>query len=310
MTKLLRNEGLISFLELTLGAIIAAFAVEEFLVPNNIFDGGVTGISMILSHFIPVPLGFLIFLINVPFVILAYRKMGKSFVIRLAYAIALFAVMTEVFNPIENATYEMLLAVTYGGVLLGVGVGLVLRGGGCLDGTEIVAVLLNRNLSISVGQIILIFNVFIFSAAGIVFNLDRGMYSLLMYFISSKVIDIVEIGFESAKSVMIITNDGKALANAIFSKLGRTVTFIRGEGLVSSNEKDILYCVVTRAEIHELKALLRTFPGSTFTTISEVSEIVGNHIKSSDIAAKKEETAEETVVDSQAENDIQTGTES
>ena len=180
----------------------------------------------------------------------------------------------------ENATEEMLLAITYGGVLLGLGVGLVLKGGGCLDGTEVVAVLLNRNLSVSTGQIILIFNVFIFSVAGFVFDADRGMYSLLMYFITSKVIDVVEIGFESTKSVMVITDDGRRLADEIFEKLGRTVTFMRGEGLVSSNEKDILYCVVTRAEIHELKALLNDFPGSTFTTISEVSEVVGRHIKS------------------------------
>lgn len=270
----------ISFLQLTVGAIIAAFAIEEFLVPNKIFDGGVTGISMIISHFVPVPLGIFIVVINIPFIIMAYRKMGQGFVFRFIYAIVLFSVMTEVFEPVENATDEMLLAITYGGVLLGLGVGLVLRGGGSLDGTEVVAVILNRNLSISTGQIILIFNVFIFAVAGVVFNMDRGMYSLLMYFISSKVIDVVEIGFESTKSVMVITDDGRGLADKIFERLGRTVTFMRGEGLVSSNEKDILYCVVTRAEIHELKLLLKEFPGSTFTTISEVSEIVGSHIKS------------------------------
>ncbi len=271
---------LISYVELTLGAIIAAFAIEEFLVPNNIFDGGVTGISMIVSHLIPLPLGILIVLINAPFVIVAYRKMGHQLVIRMIYAIVLFSMMTGVFEPVENATEEMLLAITYGGVLLGLGVGLVLKGGGCLDGTEVVAVILNRNFSISTGQVILIFNVFIFAVAGVVFDVDRGMYSLLMYFISSKVIDVVEIGFGSAKSVMIITDEGSRLADEIFTKLGRTVTFMHGEGLVSNNEKDILYCVVTRAEIYELKSLLNDFPGSTFTTISDVSEVVGSHIKS------------------------------
>lgn len=275
-----KKNALLSFIQLTLGAIIAAFAIEEFLVPNSIFDGGVTGISMIVAHFIPVPLGVLIFVINIPFVIVAYKRMGRDFVIRLIYAIALFSIMTGVFAPVENATREMLLAVTYGGVLLGLGVGLVLRGGGCLDGTEIVAVILNRNLSMSTGQIILIFNIFIFGVAGLVFDIDRGMYSLLMYFISSKVIDVVEIGFESTKSVMVITDDGRGLADKIFKELGRTVTFMHGEGLVSNNGKDILYCVVTRAEIHQLKTILNDFPGSSFTTISEVSEIVGNHIKS------------------------------
>ena len=268
-----------SFLYLTFGAIIAAFSIEEFLVPNNLFDGGVTGISMILAHFIPVNLGVLIFLVNLPFVYLAYKKMGHRFVINVVYAIMLFSVMTGVFEPVREATDEMLLAVTYGGVLLGVGVGMVLRGGGCLDGTEIVAVILNRNLSISVGQIILGFNVIIFGIAGAIFDLDRGMYSLLMYFVSSKVIDIVEIGFENAKSVIIISNNGQEVSQAIYERLGRTVTFMHGEGLVSNGEKDILYCVITRAEIYELKQILREIPGSTFTTISDVSEIVGNHIK-------------------------------
>ena len=276
------KDHVISFLELTIGAIVAAFAIEEFLIPNSIFDGGVTGISMIISHFISLPLGVFIFIINIPFVIVAYRKMGKLFVLKLIYSITLFSIMTSVFAPVENATDEMLLAITYGGILLGLGVGLVLRGGGCLDGTEVVAVILNRNLSISTGQIILIFNVIIFTVAGIVFDLDRGMYSLLMYFISSKVIDVVEIGFESTKSVMIITDDGRKLADHIYEELGRTVTFMRGEGYVSDNEKDILYCVVTRAEIYDLKSLINRFPGSTFTTISEVSEIVGNHIKSAE----------------------------
>ncbi|MBR1524126.1 MAG: YitT family protein [Lachnospiraceae bacterium] len=269
-----------SFILITLGAIIAAFAIEEFLVPNNIFDGGVIGISMIVAHFAPLPLGALVFIINLPFVIFAYKRMGHMFVLKILYAIAVFSVMTSVFSPIQNATDEMLLAVTYGGVLLGVGVGLVLRGGGCLDGTEIVAVHLSRNISISVGQIILLMNVVIFSVAALLFDLDRGMYSLLSYFISSRVIDIVEVGNESTKSVMVITEDGRGLANEIYKRLGRTVTFLRGEGLVSNTEKDVLYCVVTRAEIYELKSILDDFPESSFVTISEVSEIVGSHIKS------------------------------
>ena len=123
-----RKTSLISFVELTIGAIVAAFAIEEFLVPNSIFDGGVTGISMIVSRFVPLPLGLLIVIINAPFIIFAYKKMGHQLVIRMIYAIALFSIMTGVFEPVENATGEMLLAITYGGVLLGLGVGLVLRG--------------------------------------------------------------------------------------------------------------------------------------------------------------------------------------
>lgn len=283
MTRKKLEKTILPFIYVTLGAVLAAFSLEEFLVPNHIFDGGVTGIAMISARFIPVPLGLLVVLINIPFILIAWKKLGHMFVFKVVYVIILFSVMTSVFEPMVNATQEIILAVTFGGVLLGTGVGLVLRGGGCLDGTEIVAVLLNRTVSFSTGQIILLFNVVIYTAAGALFGPDRGMYSLLMYFITSRVIDIVENGIQSTKSVMIITDEGKELADLIFKELGRTVTFLKGKGLVSSEEKDILYCVVTRAEVYDLKKIMDSVEGSTFTTISEVSEIVGNHMKSKSI---------------------------
>ena len=280
---------ILSLLSLTAGSVIAAFALEEFLVPTKVFDGGVVGVSMILSHFLPVSLGVLMVLINLPFLFVGWRKIGHVFLIKAAYAMVLFSVMTSVFGPLVNATYDVFLGAIFGGVFLGIGVGLVLRGGGCLDGTEIVAIILNRKLSFSTGQIILIMNVIIYAVAGALFGLDRGMYSLVMYVITSKVIDMVEVGFNSTKSVMIISDNGKELAEQIYTNLGRTVTFMKGEGYVSSGTKDVLYCVVTRAEIHELKQIIDRVEGSTFTTISEVSEIVGRHIKSSE--ALKEEVS-------------------
>ncbi|MBQ8914241.1 MAG: YitT family protein [Lachnospiraceae bacterium] len=281
-----KKDEILSWLMIIAGAVIAAFALEEFLAPNNIFDGGVTGISMIITHVlnekagVPIKLGILVMVINLPFIIYGFKKIGKQFIIKCAVALIIFSVMTAVFEPLQNATEDNILAVTFGGVFLGIGVGLVLRGGGILDGTEIVALVLSKKISISVGTLILLFNVIIYSVAGAVFGLDRGMYSLLMYFITSKVIDIVEMGWDNTKSVMIITNDGNELAHKIYEGLGRTVTFLKGEGLVSKDTKDILYCVVTRAEIHDLKLLINSVEGSTFTTISDVSEIVGNHMKS------------------------------
>jgi len=278
--KLLSKEELISWLTVTIGAIVAAFALEEFLAPNNIFDGGITGVSMILVHFIPLKLGVMVIICNLPFLIFGWFKMGHRFIIKVVYSIGLFSIMTSVFEPMAEMTDEILLAVTFGGVLLGAGVGMVLRGGGCLDGTEIVAVYLGRRVSFSVGQIILIVNVVIYTVAGFVFGANQGMYSLLMYFITSKIIDIVEVGMDTTKSVMIISDNGRELADEIFEKLGRTVTFLRGEGYISSEKKDILYCVITRGEMYDLKQILNESEGSTFTTVSEVSDIVGNHIKS------------------------------
>lgn len=284
-----KKDSVLSWLMLILGAVIAAFALEEFLAPNNIFDGGVTGISMILSNLLkartgaPMSLGILVIIINIPFVIIGFRRLGKRFILKTIIAVSVFSIMTSVFEKLRNATSDTLLAAVFGGVFLGIGVGLVLRGGGVLDGTEIIAIILNKKISVSIGTIILVFNVLIYTVAGFLFGLDRGMYSLLMYFITSKVIDIVEMGWDNTKSVMIITNHGKELAGLIYQELGRTVTFMKGEGLVSHDTKDILYCVVTRAEIHDLKEVISKIEGSTFTTISDVSEIVGNHIKSRDV---------------------------
>ena len=273
----------ISLIQLTLGAILAAFALEEFLVPNDVFDGGIVGVSMILAHYLPLRLGVLMVIINIPFLLIGLRKIGKRFLLKVSYAMVLFSLMTGVFEPLINATYDVFLGCIFGGIFLGAGVGLVLRGGGCLDGTEVIAIILNRRVQFSTGQIILIINIVIYTIAGALFGLDRGMYSLVMYFITSKVIDIVEVGTNNTKSVMIITDHGRELADKIYQELGRTVTFIKGEGFISSETKDVLYCVVTRAEIHDLKKLIDKSKGSTFTTISEVSEIVGRHIKSTDL---------------------------
>ena len=277
--KHLRAE-LISFFMMTGGAVLAAFALEEFLAPNEIFDGGVVGVSMIAEKFLPLDLGILVVIINIPFLIVGLKLIGRSFLIKAAYSMILFSTMTEVFAPLVNATGDKILATAFGGVMLGAGVGFVLKGGGCLDGTEIIALLLYRKYGLPVGKTVLYINIVIYTAAGFLFGLDNGMYSLLMYFITSKVIDIVDVGMDTAKSVMIITSDGKQIAEEIYSKLGRTVTFMRGEGMVSKNTKDILYCVITRTELFTLKEIIDASPESSFTTISEISEIVGNHIKS------------------------------
>ncbi len=265
---------------LVAGAIIAAAAIEFFLVPVLILDGGVTGTAIIINQLTRFPLGILVFLLNLPFLFLGFRQMGKRFLARASAAMIIFSVFLEIFGKLHMpATDDLLLATVYGGILLGIGVGGVIRAGGCLDGTESLALLVNKRTSVSVGQFVLMCNVVIFTFAGIVFeSIDRAMYSLLTYFITSKVVDFVESGFEQAKSVMIITNEGKRIADTIYTKLGRTVTMLEGEGLISG-KKVVLYCVVTRVELHELKRLIRDDDASAFMTISDVSEIIGKHIK-------------------------------
>ena len=281
-----------SLLLVSVGAVAAAFAVARFLVPVTILDGGVVGVSIIISTLTKWPLSLLTFLLNVPFLLLGLRSLGKRFLVTGVYSMALFSVMLRVFEKTHQVTEDPILACVFGGVLLGFGVGLVLRGGGCLDGTEIVTLILSRKTRLSVGQIVFGFNVVIYSVAGLLFGWDRAMYSLLTYFLSFKVIDMVEQGLEQAKSVMIITDDGAAMADAIYHRLGRTCTMMEGAGRISG-AKSVLYCVVTRVELSTMRRIVAEADGSAFVTISDISEIVGNHIKRQPPAALKQEKTEE-----------------
>lgn len=266
------------YLLLTLGAAIAACAIEEFLVPNTILDGGVVGIGIIVSHLTNIRLSLLTFGLNVPFMIVGYRVLGRHFFVKAGYAMVVFSVFLEMFAPLANITTEPLLAVCFGGILLGIGVGLVICAGGCLDGTETVAILINRKTDFPVGRTVLLINVVIYTIAGFEFTFDSAMYSLLTYYIASKVLDFIDNGMNQAKAAMIITNDGAAIADMIYKQMGRTVTIMEGEGLISG-KKDVLYCVLNRLEVYELKKLINAADASAFIAINEVSEIIGNHIK-------------------------------
>ena len=277
--KTFLKEHLLPLIMIVLGCALAAFSIECFLVPCTILDGGVVGISMMLNYVSDFSLSIFIVVINIPFFILGFKRLGKRFLLRGTFAMAVFALFLELFGTVDSITRSELLAVVFGGVLLGTGVGTILRYGGCLDGTEIVAMILSRRISASTGQIIFAFNIVIYGIAGILFGWDRAMYSLLTYFITFKIIDIVEEGMEQGKAAMIITEHADILADMIYRRLGRTCTFISAEGLVSGSQKTVLYCVITRVELAEFKRIVRQSDVSAFVTISEVSEILGSHIK-------------------------------
>ena len=288
MTSSSKNKTLLnnflSFLLITVGATLAAIALEIFLVPNNIIDGGIIGISIMVSYITKIKLSVLTFVLNIPFLILGYKQLGKSFLIKAAYAMIVLSLLLEELKPVPELTNDVLLATVFGGLLLGIGVGFVIKFGACLDGTEVVAILINKKTSFSVGQVVMFLNFFIYSTAGFLFGWDRALYSILTYFITFKIIDMVSEGFEQAKAAMIITNHGEEIANSIYKHLGRTVTMLEGEGLISG-KKVVLYAVVTRIEIPELKRIVAADDYSAFVTITDVNKIVGKHIKK-----KKEET--------------------
>lgn len=268
----------LTYMFMTIGILLAALALEVFLIPNRIIDGGITGISIILSFLTNINLSIFIVIINIPFLLLGFKHLGKNFLIQSSVAMVLFSLLLEAFKQVDVVTSDILLATVFGGLLLGIGVGFVIRYGACLDGVETIAILINKKTSFSVGQVILLVNLVIYMVAGILFGWDRALYSIMTYFITYKIIDIVSEGLDQAKAALIITNNGEEIASSIYKKLGRTVTFIEGEGLISG-KKVVLYVVVTRIEVRELKKIVGDDDVSAFMTITDVAEIVGQHIK-------------------------------
>lgn len=263
------------YLLLLLGSIIAAVGLEIFLIPNNIIDGGVVGISIIASYLTEIPLGVFTFILNVPFLFIGYKQIGKTFVITSLFSITTFSLFTFILHPIPGLTNDVLLAAVFGGIILGVGVGLILRYGGSLDGTEIIAIILCKSKMFSIGQIVMIFNIFIFSSAALVLGWDRALYSMLAYFVAHKTVDIVIEGFDESKAVMIITDNGDEIASAINDRLGRGVTFLEGRGGYAKDKKTIIYSVVSRLEVSKLVSIINDKDENAFVTINDVSDVMG-----------------------------------
>lgn len=268
-----------SLIMITIGSVIAAASLELILIPNLMIDGGINGISIIINKLIGGSLGLTVFLFNLPFLFLGYSLIGKKYLIKAGYGMILFSILLEVFGRLTPLIDDTLLATVYGGIALGIGVGLIIKAGGSLDGTETVAILVSRKQSLSVGQVVFIFNIFIYGSAIFVFGAERALYSLLTYFVSFKVIDFVSDGLNSAKAIFIITDNDKELSKQIHKRLGRTVTTISGEGFISKDNKKVLYTVVTRFEISVIKDILDETNTSSFVTVMDVSEIIGSHIK-------------------------------
>lgn len=276
--KQLILEHLSRYLFIMLGALIAAFGLECFLIPNNIIDGGVIGISMMVSYITKWNLGLIIFIINLPFIYLAIQKMGKAFVLNVFYGVTMLSVFVNVLSGF-HVTEAPLLATVFGGVILGTGVGIILRNDGALDGTEILAIRLAKKLGFSVGEIIMFFNVFIYTAAGFLYGWDSAMYSILTYFIAYRVIDVVLEGLNSSKSALIISQYPKEIGDAIIKDLDISVTYQKGKGGYSGQEKTIIYCVINRLEVAKMKKLIREIDPTAFLVIQDVHEVEGIRVK-------------------------------
>ena len=278
MKKILFKD-ITDYMIILIGAALAAFALVNVLVPNSILDGGVNGISIIINNLTNFKLSVLVFGINIPFIYIGYRNLGRDFLVKTAFSIACFSLLLELFSHIDYVlTDDHILATVYGSVILGLGVGLIIKNGGCLDGTESIGIVLSKKTNISVGQFVLICNIVIFSIASIFFGIDRALFSMLAYFITSRIVDMLQSELASSKAALIICDNGREMASIIFNKIGRTCTMLEGNGLISG-KKDILYCVLTRIEIFELKKIVLSEDKKAFITVTDISEIIGNHLK-------------------------------
>lgn len=264
-----------------LGILSAGMGLKGFLLSSRFIDGGVTGISMLLADVLGFPLAILILIINLPFIAIGYRQIGGKFAIKSALAIAGLSVCLA-FVKYPDVTPDKLLTAVFGGFFIGAGIGLAIRGGAVLDGTEIAALLVSKSSHyLKVGDVILVLNIFIFSAAAFFLGIESAMYSILTYFAASKTIDFLIHGIEEYTAIIIISDKNDEIRRAIIRSLGRGVTVYKGRGGLSDTEQDILYCVVTRLEISSVKRAAIEIDGKAFILVHALADVQGGVIKKS-----------------------------
>ncbi|MFT6795093.1 MAG: uncharacterized membrane-anchored protein YitT (DUF2179 family) [Maribacter sp.] len=265
-----------------LGIFSAAFGLESFLLPNKFIDGGATGISLLIAEVADVPLYILIMLVNIPFVVLGYKVIGRVFAVKTAFAIlGLALVLFTVDFP--EITEDKLLVAVFGGFFLGAGIGLSVRGGSVLDGTEVLAIYLSRKLGTTIGDIIILINVLVFLAAAYLLSIETALYSMLTYLAASKTLDFVIEGIEEYTGVTIISDKNEEIRTMIIEKLGRGLTVYKAKGGYGRqgerNEYDVIFTVITRLEIRRLNIEITKIDPKAFVVMSKINDTRGGMIK-------------------------------
>jgi uncharacterized membrane-anchored protein YitT (DUF2179 family) len=285
-------------LQMGMGVLLAGLGLRGFLMPNGFIDGGVMGISLLTNEETNIPLSILIIVFNVPFLAMGYKQLGRAFGLRSLVAIAVLALVVAVV-PYPVLTHDKLLVAVFGGFFLGAGIGMTIRGGGVIDGTEVLAIYLSHRSSLSVGDFILLFNVCIFSVAAYLLSIEVALYSILTYLAASKTVDFILEGIEEFTGVTIISARSQQIAEVIQNKLGRGLTIYsgkrgfgkRGE---SGNESDIIFTVITRLEVNRLTNEVERIDRNAFMVMQSIKDTRGGmvkrlplkRIKTSDVPAK------------------------
>lgn len=267
-----------------IGGVITAYGLESVLIPNRVSDGGVTGLSIVGSQLFGLPLGLLIALLNIPFVYLGYKQIGKSFAINSIIGIVTLAVSTSLMHHVPTIIQgDTLLITVVGGIIIGFGMGLALRNGGALDGIDMLAVLLSRKSPFGTSDLILFLNMFVFIVVSTVFGLQGAILSAIAYFIASKVIPIVEEGLSGLKSFKIITTEPELMVETIRDRLGRGATYSPALGGYSNEQFKEITCIINRLEESKMKEIIHEIDPKAFVAIYDVTEVKGGNFKKHDI---------------------------
>lgn len=262
-----------SLLTIAIGTAMSAVAFTKLIIPNQMLSGGVNGVSILISRFTGLQVGTLVLLINIPIIILGYRKIGGRFIALTTAAVASYSLLVNLI-PTSAAVDDLLLASVFGGLLHGLGLALVLRAGGSTGGTDVIGVILNRTYGLSMGEVMLGFNTLIVGASALLFDLNAALYTLVLMFVTSRTVDTLQ-NPSSRKTAIIITSEPHEMAERIHQQLQRGVTFLQGEGSYEGSERKVLMCVLTRFETVHLKEIVLSVDPNAFMTISETGEVVG-----------------------------------
>lgn len=268
---------------ISLGVLSATFGLKGFLLPDGFLDGGAVGISLLINALTDIDLSYLIIIVNIPFILIGYTQVSKIFALKTFVAIVALAICVALIDfPV--ITHDKLLISFFGGFFLGLGIGLSIRGGSVLDGTEVLAIYTSRNTSLTVGDFILSLNIVIFSVAAYLLNIETALYAILTYLVASKIVDFVVHGIEEYTSVIIVSHKSDDIKQAIIGKMGRGVTVLKGKsgyGKQGHREADIdvLYTVITRLELQKLKTEIAKLDGEAFVVENSVNDIKGGMIK-------------------------------
>ena len=277
MRRLLR--GLLAAAFIILGILSAGMGLKGFLLSSHFIDGGVTGICMLLAKTTGISLSILLPVVNVPFIAVGYHQMGRAFALRSVLGISGLAVALAVI-PYPDVTSDLVLTAVFGGFFIGAGIGLAVRGGAVLDGTEIAALLISKRADVlKVGDVILGFNVVLFVVAMSLLGVDAALYSILTYVTAAKTLDFVLHGIDEYTAITIVSDKNATIRGRMTGELGRGVTIYKGYGGISGVEQDIIYCVVTRLEISKVKAIVRDVDATAFVVFHSLAGAEGGMVK-------------------------------